>query len=207
MKSQVFFIFILFAMLFNIGYFDSVVNTAGTDSTVLLLNNGKTHNAVIVSTDKGSGNLDRVGNYLTLKDKESPPSEVKVMPKEEIARRFSKVLAASPKKALRFMVYFKPRSKELMEESKNILDDAIDAMKKRSPCTVDVIGHTDTVGSSELNIEVSLKRAKLIESMLKERGVNVVSLVAKGYGEEDLQVETADNVSEAKNRNVEILIK
>ena len=200
-------------MLFNMGYFKSDVviksrsDENGSSSTVVLLNNGKVHNAVIVSTNKGSGKLDSVGNYLSLKDKESAPSEVKVMPKEEIARRFSKALAASPKKALKFIVYFKPRSKALEEESKSVLTDAIEAMKKRSPCRVDIIGHTDTSGSSELNLRVSLKRAKLIEAILKEKGVKVVSLTSKGYGEEDLQVQTADNVSEAKNRNVEIFVK
>jgi len=35
----------------------------------------------------------------------------------------------------------------------------------------------------------------------------VVSLTAKGYGEEDLLVKTADNVAQSKNRNVEIFIK
>jgi len=72
---------------------------------------------------------------------------------------------------------------------------------------VDIIGHTDTTGSNEINIKVSLKRAKYIESILKEKGVKAESLTAKGYGEEDLEVETADNVAEAKNRNVEIFIK
>jgi outer membrane protein OmpA-like peptidoglycan-associated protein len=178
-----------------------------TKSTVVLLDNGKVENAVIVTTDKGSSKLDKVGNYVDLKDKEKAPSEVNTMSKKEIESRFSKVLAAAPMKPIKYMVYFKPNSKELTEESKTVLVNVLEDIKKRSPCMVDIIGHTDTTGSSELNIKVSLKRAKVIESILKEKGVKVVSLVAKGYGEEDLQVKTADNVAEAKNRNVEIFIK
>jgi outer membrane protein OmpA-like peptidoglycan-associated protein len=72
---------------------------------------------------------------------------------------------------------------------------------------VDVIGHTDTVGSNQANAKVSLKRANYVKSMIEARKARVISLVAKGYGEEDLQMKTANNIFEAKNRNVEIFIK
>ena len=176
-------------------------------TTVVLLDNGKVENAVIVSTNKGKSKLDKVGNYVDLKDKEEAASKVKTMSKKEIESRFSKVLSVMPPKPVKYIVYFKPKSKELTEESIVILNKAVDMIGKRSPCVVDIIGHTDTTGSNELNIKVSLKRAKLIASTIKEKGVNVVSINAKGYGEEDLEVKTADNVDEAKNRNVEIFIK
>jgi len=194
MKSQ---------FIFIIGFFF----VGCSQTTVVLLDSGKVKSAVIVSTNKGSSKIDKVGNYVDLKDKESAVSEVKIMTKEEIGSRFGKVLAASPKKPVSYMVYFKPKSKELTEESKEVLIMAIEVMKKRSPCMVNLIGHTDTTGASELNLKVSLKRAKLIESILKEKGIELLGLTAKGYGEEDLQVKTADNIAEAKNRNVEIFIK
>jgi len=178
-----------------------------SQTTVVLLDNGKTHNAVIVSNNKGTSKLDKVGSYVDLKDANKSVGEVKIMSKKEIESRFSKVLAATPPKPVKYVVYFKPKSKELTEESKAVLVKAIETIKKRSPCMVDIIGHTDTTGSNELNIKVSLKRAQYIESILKEKGVKAESLTAKGYGEEDLEVETADNVAEAKNRNVEIFIK
>jgi len=178
-----------------------------SQTTVVLLDNGKTHNAVIVSNNKGTSKLDKVGSYVDLKDENKSVSEVKIMSKEDISSRFSKVLAASPQKPSKYMVYFKPKSKELTDESKITLIKAIEDIKQHAPCMVDVIGHTDTTGSNELNIKVSLKRAKYIESILKDKGLKIVSLIAKGYGEEDLEVDTADNVDEAKNRNVEIFIK
>jgi len=178
-----------------------------SQTTVVLLDNGKTHNAVIVSNNKGTSKLDKVGSYVDLKDANKSVGEVKIMSKKEIESRFSKVLAATPPKPVKYVVYFKPKSKELTEESKAVLVKAIETIKKRSPCMVDIIGHTDTTGSNELNIKVSLKRAQYIESILKEKGVKAESLTAKGYGEEDLEVETADNVAEARNRNVEIFIK
>ena len=195
MKNQLIFII---AGLFLVGC---------SQSTVVLLDNGKTHNAVIVSNNKGSSMLDKVGSYVDLKDENKTASEVQHMSEKEIQSRFSKVLAAAPLQPVKYMVYFKPKSKELTDESKAVLVKVVATIKERTPCMVDVIGHTDTTGSNEVNIKVSLKRAKFIESILKEKGLDVVSLIAKGYGEEDLQVKTADNVDEAKNRNVEIFIK
>jgi len=185
----------------------ALLSVGCSKTTVVLLDNGKTQNAVIVSTNKGSSKLDKVGNFVDLKDKEKAPSEPKEMSKEELQDRFSKVLAISPKKPVSFILYFKPNSMELVDSSNSVLDEAVKSIAEHSPCMVDIIGHTDSVGSNEINIKVSLKRAKRVESLIKSKGINVVSLVAKGYGEEDLLVPTPDNIAEEKNRNVEIFIK
>jgi len=106
-----------------------------------------------------------------------------------------------------YIIYFKPNSTELTEASKVTLQKALKSIKSRSPCMVDIIGHTDTTGSATLNAKVSLKRAKSIESLVRKSKIKILSLVAKGYGEEDLLVQTKNNKSEARNRNVEIFIK
>jgi len=196
MKST--FIFIAILSLLFIGC---------SKTTVVLLDSGKSKNAVLVSTDKGDSKLDKVGNFVDLKDKEKAPSKIKTMSEAEITRRFSKVLAISPKAPIRYILYFEPNSTVLTEESEGTLQNAIQSIGERSPCMVDVIGHTDTVGSQEQNVKVSLKRAKSIKSILENKNIKVVSLTAKGYGEENLLVKTADNTPEAKNRNVEIFIK
>ena len=50
-------------------------------TTVVLLDSGKSQNAVIISTDKGHTKLDRVGTFVDLTDKENVPSEIKIMSK------------------------------------------------------------------------------------------------------------------------------
>lgn len=176
-------------------------------TTVVLLDNGKRHNAIIVSTNKGSQKIDKSGNFIDLKDKNEAPTQPESMSKEEIKSRFSNVLSATPKKPISYILYFKEHSTELTKESEGILDKAIVSMQERVPCMVDIIGHTDTTGSNEINIKVSRKRATYIKSLLEKRGVKVVSISAKGYGEEDLLVPTPDNTAEAKNRNVEVFIR
>ena len=176
-------------------------------TTVVLLDSGKTHNAIIVGNAKGTTKIDKVGSYVELKDKNTSASKIKVMSKEELTARFAKVLAAEPLKPLTYIVYFKPNSTELTEDSKATFQKALKSIKTRAPCMVDIIGHTDTVGAGNLNAKVSLKRAKSIESLVRESKIKILSLVSKGYGEEDLQIQTKDNIAEAKNRNVEIFIK
>ena len=182
------------------------VVTGCSKTTVVLLDSGKSENAILVGNEKGETKIDQVGSYVNLKDKETAVSEVKTMSKDEISERFSKVLAAAPLKPLSYTLYFE-NATTLTKDSELQLIKAFKSIEERSPCMVDIIGHTDTVGSSAINTKVSLKRAKYIESLIKAKGIKVLELVAKGYGEEDLLVKTADNVNEAKNRNVEIFIK
>ena len=176
-------------------------------SLVVLLNNGKTQNAINVSNEKGSTHIDKVGGSVKLKDKEIAISEVEIMPKEEIQKRFSKALSASPKKALRYILYFKEGQMELTEDSLDTLTKALQSIKDYAPCVVDVIGHTDTAGSGQGNLRMSLKRANYMKKIIESKNINIHALIAKGYGEEDLLIHTADNIVEARNQNVEIFIK
>ena len=176
-------------------------------TTVVLLDNGKTQNAVMVSTEKGSSNLNNIGGYVDMKDKKKAPPPPKIMPPEEIKKRFAKALAISPQKPISYRLYFEPRVMKLTEESENVLLEAIKMMEDRSPCMVAVIGHTDTVGTSKNNLKMSVIRATYVKKLIDTNGIEVEALSIKGFGEEDLLVETADNVAEVKNRNVEIYIK
>ncbi len=176
-------------------------------TTVVLLDSGKAGSSITVATQKATTKIDKVGAYVDLKDKDEAPSEVKEMSKEEINKRFGNVLKAAPKKPISYLLYFETGSTTLTPESKKILEEALKTIKERSPCSVDIIGHTDTTGSAIINQKVSLKRAKFIKSIIEKKNIKVVSLKAKGYGEEDLQIKTPDNTPNAKNRNVEIFIK
>lgn len=175
-------------------------------TTVVLLDSGKSQNAILIANDKGEKKLDKVGEYLDLKDKDKAFGKVKIMSKDEIDNRFAKVLAIEANKPLSYLLYFKSKT-ELTVESQEVLKEALEAMKKCPSCTVDIIGHTDTTGSAEINVEVSLKRARYIESLIQEKNIELSALTAKGFGENDLLVQTEDNQAEEKNRNVEIFIK
>jgi len=70
-----------------------------------------------------------------------------------------------------------------------------------------VEGHTDNVGSADLNQKLSEQRAKAVMQYLIDRGIDEKRLQAVGYG---LTKPVADNKTEegrAKNRRVELVIK
>lgn len=196
------------ALFWGLGAVGTAISQSlAAKTTVVLLDNNQSHNAIIVSTDKGSSKLDQVGSYADLKDKDQAPSETKTMSEEEIYRRFAKALTITPEHAATYILYFEVGSTQLTEASEKVLEEAITAIQNNAPCMVDVIGHTDTVGSNEFNAAFSVKRAQFVADMIQEKRLEITSLKVKGFGEEDLLVKTPDNTSEAKNRNVEIFIK
>ena len=193
------------ATVIIMGLFYHLVDAKG-ESMVVLADNGKVHNAVIIQSGEYTVPLDEVGATASFKEGEKP-SDVTIMSKEEMNRRFGNVLKAEPLKAKTIILYLNEYNTDVNDNSKADMALAIETIKKRTPCTVDIIGHTDTTGDSDINIKLSLDRAKLVRELIKQEGIDVSSFSVKGYGEEELLIPTADNMKEFKNRNVEIFIK
>jgi outer membrane protein OmpA-like peptidoglycan-associated protein len=70
-----------------------------------------------------------------------------------------------------------------------------------------VVGHTDTMGTAGSNIELGLRRANAIRSVLIDAGVDAALIEATSHGEADLLVKTADEVPEPRNRRVDITVR
>jgi len=104
-------------------------------------------------------------------------------------------------------VNFEPKSFELTEESKLILDEAAITINASPEIQkIEVQAHTDYKGSGEANLKLSEKRALSVRDYLVSQGVRENRLVAKGYGE---SLPIADNKTvegRAKNRRVELKI-
>jgi OOP family OmpA-OmpF porin len=72
---------------------------------------------------------------------------------------------------------------------------------------VEVIGHTDTIGSKVNNVALGLRRAELIRRLLIDIGLGESLMKVTSHGEADLLVRTADGVAEPRNRRVEITVR
>ncbi len=70
-----------------------------------------------------------------------------------------------------------------------------------------MIGHTDTVGGLTYNDKLSLARAERVREMLVALGLSAERIQAAGRGKRELLVNTDDNVSEPRNRRVEINVR
>jgi OOP family OmpA-OmpF porin len=71
---------------------------------------------------------------------------------------------------------------------------------------IEVAGHTDSVGSEELNRELSQARAETVRQLLIGFGVAEDRLTAVGYGESQPIQDNVTSVGRAANRRVELRI-
>ena len=68
-------------------------------------------------------------------------------------------------------------------------------------------GHTDSIGSREYNLELSLKRAKMVmRYLVEEEGLQSSLIRMEGYGKRRLLKRGGSYHSRAENRRVEITI-
>lgn len=100
----------------------------------------------------------------------------------------------------------------LTKESKIELERLYNLMIEYPTLQIEVIGHTDALGSSEYNKKLSIKRAQSTINYLIEKGINQSRFIAKGIGKsQPLAINTnadgSDNPEGRKfNRRVEIKI-
>ena len=124
-----------------------------------------------------------------------------------VREMFGSTLDALPGSPTSFTLYFLEGKDELTPESKLELDKVLAELKRRPLPDIVVIGHTDTVGTLEFNDRLSRARADRMREMLIEMGLPADRIQAAGRGKRELLVPTDDNVSEARNRRVEINVR
>jgi outer membrane protein OmpA-like peptidoglycan-associated protein len=180
-----------------------------TKTTVILLpdEDGNVGEIVVKANEGKSMVVDKAGYKTEVSFATSTPSVPKVVSKEEIDKKLKNIKEVEPLKPISFLLYFKNNSIELTDESKNELDNILKEIKKREPCEISLIGHSDTAGASTYNIALSKKRAEIVKKILINSGVQLQKLAVTSHGENDLLIKTKDNVSEKRNRRVEVMVR
>jgi len=104
-------------------------------------------------------------------------------------------------------IYFEFDKAELLPESFPALDMLYRALQENSLMEIEITGHTDSIGTQQYNLELSLKRAESVVNYIINKGISQSRLTFKGYGN---LYPISDNTTEegrALNRRVEITIK
>lgn len=176
-------------------------------TNVVLLENEKDHNAVVVSNAGGTVLLDKPYRSTTLVSSDVSPSAPVDEVNGTVLNRFASELAILPPMPESFLFYFENGSTELTEESKNQLSRLIDSIREHEPASLDLIGHTDSAGDEHENDRLGFERAGQVATYLRDNNISVERMNISSYGENDPLVPTKDGMSEPKNRRVEAVVR
>jgi len=87
-----------------------------------------------------------------------------------------------------------------------VLRDTGGVLRTYDQTVVDVIGHADSVGSDDYNLDLSRRRADNVASLLQSGGVQGVRILKEGRGEADPVASNETDSGRARNRRVEVYI-
>lgn len=177
-------------------------------TTIVLLSDANGHvGNLSVANDGGELLLNRPSEATTVAGRDSKPGDPEILSDEQIATKFSVVLAALPRQPEHFLLYFQKGATILTQDSEALLPLILQAIKDRKSENIAVIGHSDTAGDSDFNLRLSKERALAVSQVLAEAGVPQTQITCTSHGEENLLIKTPDNVEEEKNRRVEVVVK
>lgn len=86
------------------------------------------------------------------------------------------------------------------------LNKIAEVMNRYPQTQILVVGHTDSVGSEEYNLQLSLRRANAVADYLIGRGVASARMGTEGHGEIEPLADNATPEGRARNRRVEIFV-
>lgn len=128
----------------------------------------------------------------------SPEPEVVVEP--QIIETFTQVLSSSSSEAL-----FETGSTALSPVLKSQLLPILERLKRYPESTVEITGHTDSLGAANFNQALSEARAQSVADYLEYRGVERHRMRVKGLGELRPIASNETASGRAHNRRVEIV--
>mgnify|MGYP003387364962 CR=1 FL=1 len=173
--------------------------------TLIVLLPGKiTNSSILIATDKSSVAVTKPNQIVSVRSKDSAPSNPKEIDKDELKNLFGEIIDAANTQQLSYILYF--NKLELTEQSKKDFKDILITLRGMQSPYIKIIGHTDSIGKAEKNLAIGYQRAQLIVNLLKDTKINYLKLDQESYGESDLAIPTNDNANEKLNRRVELFI-
>lgn len=104
-------------------------------------------------------------------------------------------------------IFFQFGKTNLQEESFPELKRLIDFLETNSGMQIEISGHTDSIGSDEINNKLSQGRADVVKNYLVGQGkIPTTRIVAKGYGKTRPIASNDTEEGQQANRRVEFLI-
>ncbi|TJY62221.1 DUF4892 domain-containing protein [Sinimarinibacterium sp. CAU 1509] len=164
--------------------------------------NGHTHVAVYVGFKSSTVVKETSGRAIILADVvESTAMEQKLID----ASAMNKAISETGRIALR-NIYFDFGSDALSDESTPALDQIAELLKQQGGLTLYVVGHTDSVGTHEVNMSLSQRRAAaVVHALVTQYGIAASRLVPAGVGDLAPVASNRTDAGRAENRRVELV--
>ena len=103
-------------------------------------------------------------------------------------------------------VNFKAGSAELESQSMEILDKAVEGLKRNPDARIEIQGHTSSEGGDAFNQKLSEQRAYTVFLYMVEHGIDRGRLSASGYGSSQPRASNATEAGRIKNRRIELRV-
>ena len=104
-------------------------------------------------------------------------------------------------------VNFSTGSHELNIVSKAELNRLVEFLKENHDLKIALYGHTDNMGSTDYNVQLSLRRTKSVKKYLRSKGINPGRVSYKGFGEIKPIASNKTSFGRSLNRRVEFILK
>jgi len=90
-------------------------------------------------------------------------------------------------------------------DSEPALNEVLKMLQANPPWAMVVAGHTDNVGTAEMNLTLSRQRAEAVIAWLTGRGIDKARLVPAGFGDTRPVAPNTDETGRGKNRRVDLV--
>jgi OOP family OmpA-OmpF porin len=106
------------------------------------------------------------------------------------------------------LILFDYNSSEIKSRNQIILDRVIKRIKELPNAKVIIVGHTDIIGKKKNNVSLSLRRAKAVYEMVKQKEIpSYERVIFRGDGPDNPPYDNASPEGRSFNRTVTIVLE
>jgi OmpA-OmpF porin, OOP family len=169
--------------------------------------------------DVSAGELDVSGNSVRIRGQVAGEAQ-----KQQVANHLLTALnstytvdtkglriAAAPQRLLddvlaNRIIEFQSGSATLTPTGASILDELVEPMRQIGNARVEIIGHTDNVGSRQSNLTLSFARAQAVRMYFSSKGVPDTGLSVRGMGPDQPVADNSTEDGRARNRRIQFKV-
>ena len=104
-------------------------------------------------------------------------------------------------------IFFATGNAKLLPKSFPSLNNVVQILKDNPNYKIDISGHTDTTGTKERNMILSLDRAAAVKAYIAGKGIEESRITTAGFGPNQPVASNKTAAGRAKNRRVEMKLR